>query len=392
MAQEINDICFIVFSDDFGEHPSSCQHLFRYLPGKYPVLWVNTIGMRNPKLTLRNLQKTFSKSKRMIQCLFRRKEENASRGDNFHILQPPMLPFLNIPVIRKTNRFLVCSSVKRRLRTLKMKSPIMVTTVPNACDYAGRLGERRVIYYCVDDFSEWPGLEKELVRSMEEDLIRKSDIFIATSKNLYDRLSGYGKEVHLLTHGVDYGFFKTAPDKEHPLLERIPKPRVGYFGLFDDRSDKELLLETARRLPDVSFIITGNVETDISGLQREKNIYFTGSIPYAELPTMAKGWDVCMLPYKVNKLTDAIQPLKMKEYLATGKPVISTPIKEALNMEDYIVIAKTVDNWDEGIRMCVRGSLPAGERKKIDSFLQKESWPSKAEWFFALCLGAKCPV
>lgn len=387
----MQDICFVVFSDDFGVHPSSCQHLFRHVPKDTPVLWVNTIGMRNPKLTMRDLQKAVSKSRRMILGLFKRSQD-VTREEEFHILQPLQLPFLKIPLIRKINRFLVCSSVRRHLLGLKIESSILVTTVPNACDYVGCLGERRVVYYCVDDFSEWPGLEKDMVRTMEDELIRKADIFIATSEDLYSRLSGHGREVHLLTHGVDYDFFKTAPGMEHPTLKGIPRPRVGYFGLFDDRSDKGLLLDLAGRMPDISFVITGNVETETLAMRKMKNIYFTGGIPYKELPSMAKGWDVCILPYKVNRLTDAIQPLKLKEYLATGKSVISTPIKEARNMEDYIIIADTADAWESAIRMSIKGTGSQRERDKVESYLQKESWPYKAKQFFSLCTGIKSAI
>ncbi len=376
--------CFLVFSDDFGEHPTSCQHLFRCIPDRYPVLWVNTIGMRLPRFTFRDIKKAILKSKRMVHGFFNSLEKSSKEKEQIHVLQPPMLPFLSIPGVRAANKFSVCRLVKKRLCDFRMKSPILVITAPNACDYIGQFDERRAVYYCVDDFSDWAGLKKDLVHSMEEELTRKSDVFIATSQNLYDKLSKQGKQVHLLTHGVDYDFFKKAPADEHVLLEGIPKPRVGYFGLFDQRSDQSLLLELAKRMPDISFVITGNFETDTSDFLKQKNIYLTGSIPYNELPAMAGGWDVCMLPYKLNKLTDAIQPLKIKEYLATGKPVISTPIKEARRLEDYVVIAETVDSWEKNIRICING-ISSEEYKKRILFLEKESWASKAKQFYKIC-------
>ncbi len=378
------DPSFLVFSDDFGEHPSSCQHLFRFMPYKNKVLWVNTIGMRSPRLTLRDFEKALIKSSRMLSGGGGKKKENTYTG-NIKVCQPPMLPFLNLPFIRALNKISVKRHVEKKLAILNMEAPICVITAINACDYIGLFNERRVVYYCVDDFSEWPGFEKKLLTSMEEDLVGKADVLVATSDELYRRLSTTGKEIHLLTHGVEYELFKKKMDQEHPLLTNIPKPRIGYFGLFDKRSDQELLAAIAERMPDFSFVITGNVEVDTTRLKEKKNIYFTGSIPYRELPAMASGWDICILPYKINKLTDAIQPLKLKEYLSTGIPVVSTPIKESVKLDTYLSIAKTPQEWEEKIKENIKGTS-VNQKNKILSFLEKETWNNKAEVFFTICL------
>ncbi len=384
LTQKKAENSFLVFSDDFGEHPSSCQHLFHYVPDCYPVLWVNTVGMRTPNPTLRDFKKAVFKLKNMM---FGSGINSDRISENqINVCQPPMLPFLNIPGTKSINKLSVYSTVNKRLNNLGMQSPIVVITAPNASDYIGLFKGLRTVYYCVDDFAEWPGLNKKLVQQMEKELIRKSDILIATSQNLFNKLSGQGKEVHLLTHGVDFDLFNNTQGEEHALLRNIPKPRVGYFGLFDDRSDKDLIEAVAKKMPDISFIITGNIETDVSSLKGRENIFLTGSIPYKELPAMAKGWDVCMLPYKLNKLTDAIQPLKIKEYLATGKPVISTPIREALKLKDYVALAERVDNWQTEIRRLLNG-ISLEMQKDREVYLKAESWEGKADKFFGICTG-----
>lgn len=379
MSTKANNNCFLVFSDDFGEHPSSCQHIFQHISKNHPVLWVNTIGLRTPKLTKRDFLKALSKIRNMMQgMLTQRKKESTT--EEFRVCQPFMLPFLNISVIRTFNRKSVVYHVQKQLKSLQMNSPVMVITAPNACDYINHFHEKSVVYYCVDDFSEWPGLDKQLVKVMENDLIKKSDVFIATSQDLFNKIERQGKKVDLLTHGVDIAFFSAPQSNEHILLKTIPKPRVGYFGLFDDRSDKQLIIDIANLLPDISFVITGGIETDISDLQKANNVYFTGSIPYVELPQMSKGYDICMLPYKINKLTDSIQPLKFKEYLATGKPIISTPIKEALKLKDYMGIANTATEWVESIRFNLNG-VSSSAHKKRTQFIKDESWSTKSEKF-----------
>ena len=381
--QQEKQVDFIVFSDDWGEHPSSCQHLFRHLAENHRVLWVNTIGMRNPRFCRRDLKKIALKVKKMFRG---RGKGEKKRPDDLAITvcQPPMLPYSNFCLIRAINRVLVRRVVRQQLRKLGFQAPILVTTVPNSCDSIGHLGERLVVYYCVDDFSQWPGLEKELVRKMEKRLINRADRFIASSQKLYERLKRTGRPAYLLTHGVDLELYRQEPAAEHPLLADIPGPRIGYFGLFDDRSDQSFLLEAAIRLPHVSFVITGQVEADISALSRQVNIHFTGPVAYEALPAMVKGWDGCMLFYRVNDLTDAIQPLKLKEYLATGKPIFVTPIAEALPLNEYLTVVHDVEEFVDRYRF-LSGATEPMVTPQLNDFLQRESWQRKSRVFLAKC-------
>lgn len=374
----MNKYTFLVFSDDWGIHPSSCQHIFKHIAKRHSVLWVNTIGMRNPILSNQDLQKARKKLFRMIHS-----ESNRTYvpypGD-LHVCQPFMLPLSNINIIRRWNQQFVTSTVRRTLSRLRIHKPILVTTVPNACDYIGHLDEAKVVYYCVDDFTEWPGLNNELVRRMESDLVSKTDIFIATSGKLFDRLQSYGKPTFLLTHGVDIDFFRKLPTEENSLLSDIPKPRVGYFGLFDDRNDQDLLKDIASHMPHVSFVITGRIETEISELQKLRNLHFTGPVPYTELPGIITGWDICMMPYKVNELTDAIQPLKFKEYLATGRPIITTPIREMKVMKELVCLATDAKQWQKQISFLLE-ELDSANRSNIHELLDSEDWKIKAAYF-----------
>lgn len=375
---------FLVFSDDWGEHPSSCQHLFKRIAQDHQVLWVNTVGMRAPRLSLLDLKKAGLKLSKMFF-----KSNKKPTADSSHlqltVIQPFMLPFPNLWGAAWFNRYSVIKAVKKSSTLLGLASPIMVITAPNAHDYIGQCNESKVIYYCVDDFSEWPGLEKIRLQAMEHALTDKADVFLATSEKLYNTLNQHNKKTTLLTHGVDINFFSHLPAQEHDLLANIPLPRVGYYGLFDDRSDLSLLHDIATKMPTVSFVMTGDIETDISCLQSLNNVYFTGSIPYTELPAMAKGYTLCMLPYKINTLTDAIQPLKIKEYIATKKPVISTPLKEALKLTDYITIAATANEWVTVIQSELNTPTPVNQTK-ITLFLKDESWESKAQLFLEASL------
>lgn len=376
---DIPSYCFIVFSDDWGEHPSSCQHIFKYIANDHLTLWINTVGMRTPKLTIADFKKAAKKISRMLG-----KTQQASnvtpQPRKFILIQPFMLPFLRIPGLRSLNRFFVKKSISIKLAEQDFSGPLIsLVTAPNACDFVGLFNESRIVYYCVDDFSEWPGLEKQLLKNMEEELIGKADLFFATADALFSRLKETGKPTFSLSHGVDYDHFTYHPKAPHRALAKIPKPIVGYFGLFDERSNQDLLAKTAKALPDISFVITGNVITSTERLKEIANIYFTGPVPYAEIPQLVSGWEICMLPYVRNRLTDAINPLKIKEYIATGKPIISTDLPEVQQLRQWVYIKSDSDSWVATIEQIVNNEVSRKIEGRSD-FILSQSWGAKAKF------------
>ena len=380
-----DQLSFIVFSDDWGAHPSSCQHLFRQIARDHAVLWVNTIGMRRPKLSLADLKKVFRKLARTIR---------GSRGKpiaegtvlRLRVCQPFMLPYSSISLIRLFNAYSVRRTVRRVAHEMGLKQPALVSTVPNACDYAGHLDEGRVVYYCVDDFTQWPGLEHDLVAKMETQLISRANELVATSRQLFRKLEKNGKPTYLLTHGVDLNLFARKVDEEHPCLAGIPKPRAGYFGLFDERSDQNVIAAVASQMPDFSFVFTGPIATDTKALNSFPNIFFTGPIPYQDLPSLVSGLDVLFIPYLVNEFTASISPLKLKEYLTTGKPVIATPMAETILLEEYLTIVRTTQEWKAGLSAALSVDIPA-RQKAIRAMMAGESWTRKAAAFVQICMG-----
>ena len=369
---------FVVFSDDWGEHPSSCQHLFRRIAKDFPVIWVNTVGMRNPGLSLADGKKAYRKLRRMLSGS---SQPQGGRSE-VTVLQPPMLPYAGLRIVRETNRRSVIRAVRGALDRLGLSSPIVVTTVPNSADVVGSIGGTRIVYYCVDDFANWPGLESDLVRRMEERLIYEADLFIATSQKLRERLRATGKPCHLLEHGVDVDFFSTEAEVEHDALAAIPKPRVGYIGLIDERMDQDLLTDVAARMNHLAFVLAGPVATDVSRLRRLRNVYFTGPIPYRELPSLIKGFATLLLPYVCNTLSESISPLKLKEYLATGKPVISTPLSEVSAVRPHVLIGSTPAEIAGALEM----SLVQAISKPPNELLRQHDWNIKSQQFAELCI------
>ncbi len=239
---------FIVFSDDFGEHPSSCQHIFKNLKTDVPCIWVNTVGMRLPKFSISDLKKIFLKLKKMLGAT-NSNHSNVSTLNSILVIQPPMLPFVSLPGIKFFNAYSVNRNIKKKMEELKISSPIIITTAPNACDYLDKLIQNRIIYYCVDDFAEWPGLNKELVHRMEEKLISTADVFIATSRKLFEKLTKTGKKVYLLTHGVDLNFFNTycVPSSGNFIINKIISAENKIFVSLFIASKAKDILENIKR-------------------------------------------------------------------------------------------------------------------------------------------------
>ncbi|MBS1809166.1 MAG: glycosyltransferase [Acidobacteria bacterium] len=378
---------FLVFSDDWGEHPSSCQHLFQILTHQHPTIWVNTVGLRLPQFTVHDTVKGVRKLSAMLglRQLNGANGNNGHNGHSPHVCVPLMTPFHRPQWLADWNQRSLLRHVSQELQKKKFDDFTLITTTPTVCDVVDKLQARKIIYYCVDDFSEWPGMEQELILNLEQRLLQHVDTVICSSQPLYEKFQDK-YPTHLLRHGVDVKLFSTPPVQEHPCLTDIPKPRVGYFGNFDKRNNQELIAAIAKAMPYVSFVFTGPIQDNIAALKKLPNVYFTGPVAYEELPAVVKGWEACLLPYFYNTLTVNINPLKLKEYLACGKPVVATPLPDVCEMDQYlrVVDERNIAGWRQAIDEAISGQwvpdLPA-----VGQMLAGESWERKADIFLRIC-------
>ena len=377
---------YVVFSDDWGVHPSSCQHLFLRISATQPVLWVNTIGLRDPDCSLRDLRKAASKLRRM---LFSRvaPEEAAQPVVPAHsprVCQPFMLPFARFRAVRAFNRWSVIRTVEQTVADMGLIDPVIVSTVPNACDYAGAFPSRRLVYYCVDDFSLWPGHDITYIKGLEAQLIDRAEVLVATSSALCERLALSGKPTHLLHHGVDISHFSRREHSLHPLLAAIPGIKVGYFGLLDERLDQALLQSMARQQAELQFVLMGPQAVAMQALAALPNVHFTGPVPYGQLPSVVSGLSVLLLPYKSDALGQSLSPLKLREYLATGLPVISSPLRDAEAYGSLIRFAEGSDAWCSALRDALH-EVPGNRLADVRQALAGQDWSDKAAELQAWC-------
>lgn len=370
----------LVFSDDWGRHPFSCQHLIqRFLPYNN-ILWVNSIGYRSIRFNQYDLKRAYEKIRNWVTA-----PTSKGAGDfsgRFSLLNPVCLPFGRVDAVRRLNTWSIITSVRNTLKRRRLSRPIVITTLPTAADFIRAFNERLSVYYCVDDFTQWPGVDGGLMRTMEQDLVRQVDLVVATSEKLQETRRNGRRPTRLLTHGVDVEHFRSVSKREPAApLKDIRHPVVAYYGLVDERCDLNMLMHLATSMVDVTFLIIGPWRVEPSGFSRLPNVRIIGPVAYDDLPSYLAPVSALILPYVVNDLAQSINPLKMKEYLATGLPVVATALPEVVKLGRYLNVASgTADFQEKLVRALKKPRRPEG----LDTYIDKNSWDRKAEDFSSM--------
>lgn len=364
----------VVFSNDWDGDPLSKVHIMRILSRDNRVLWVNSIGNRAPKANAHDLQRIWRKLSSFTEGI--REVE-----PNLFVLAPLAIPFYGSEAVRATNRELLRLQVKRAMKQLHFKRPISWSFLPASAPVSGTLGEEFVVYHCVDEFSAFSDTNGKHIAELEERLLRKADLVITSAERLRENKAKVNPNTVLVRHGVDYQHFVKACDPATKIPEdiaKLPKPVIGFFGLMADWVDQEAIIATAKAHPEGSVVIIGKVapDCDVSAMKAVPNIHFLGRQPYASLPGYCRAFDVALMPFKVNELTLNANPLKVREYLAAGLPVVSTDIPEVRKV-GLCKLATSTEDFVRKVDECLaEGAGPTLERAER---IFHESWDARVE-------------
>ncbi|MCP9494048.1 MAG: glycosyltransferase family 1 protein [Pyrinomonadaceae bacterium MAG19_C2-C3] len=254
---------------------------------------------------------------------------------------------------------------------------------PMALQFSSHLRPRVTIYDCMDELSMFKGASPEL-RDYENKLFKRADLVFTGGQSLYEAKREQHPEhgaIHCFPSSVDVAHFAVARGAvEEPADQAgIPRPRFGFFGVVDERFDVELLGGLAKARPDWQFVIIGPVvKIDEASLPREANIHYLGGKTYAELPSYIGGWDVATLLFARNESTRFISPTKTPEYLAAGRNVISTSIRDVVRPygeQNLVSIADTVDDFTRAADVVLRTDFDrAAWLNRVDNQLKQNSW------------------
>lgn len=370
MLKGENIVCF---AKDWTEDPTSNNHVMKLLARDNEVLWLNSIATRAPSLTSsRDLEKIVRKVKSFAQGP--RTVEN-----KLHVYTPIVLPFPHSNVARTLNREILKGSINVLRNKFGMNDFQLWSFIPTAVQYVGKLGESLVVYYCTDEWSHFSYVDGPKIVAMEKELCEKADIVFCTARTLLERKKLYNPETHLASHGVDHAHFAKALDPSTPLAEEIaklPKPVIGFVGLVQDWVDLELLGKLAEKYPQGSVVVVGKPLVDVSRLSKYKNVHLLGRKPYEDLPKYCKGFDVALIPFVLNELTRNVNPIKLREYLSAGLPVVSSALPEVVHYKDVCTVATTHDEFLRGVEDELRKDSPEARQKRSDA-MKKETWEAK---------------
>lgn len=362
----------LVFADDWGRHPSSCQHLVQRLRDDFRVLWANTIGTRQVKADSLTLRRGLEKFKNWGRGL-------DQVGEQMWVIDLPMVPGLGNPILRRVNRHLVSTRLNRALDHLGMVDPVLLTTLPYIGWLARGVQRRATVYYCTDDYSHWPSADGETLQRADRQLSAEADLILAASRALLEQHADSGR-CRYFPHGVDFDHFASARHRTVPDdLDGLPGPRIGFFGLIYEKLDFGLLTALARRFPTASLVMIGSVVQCPAEFATLPNVHMLGSRPYEELPSYIAGLDVLLLPYLADDpMIRRSGPLKLKECLASGRPTVSVDVPEVRALSPYVWVAEGHEDFLERVREALSEPPDSPLIAARQEVVEHEGWDHRA--------------
>lgn len=295
---------------------------------------------------------------------------------------PLVLPFFQMSVgINTLNNMFLLPLLRHWTKVLGFQQPILWTYNPFSESFIGRLGERFAVYECVDEWSAAKGLVRsKVIQKLEKRLIEKVRLVIVTHENLYCSKRAFAKNIHVISNGADVEHFKKASLCDTPVaqeIQAIPQPIIGFLGTIQYWIDFDLLRFLALARPQWSFVVIGPKGrlAQVEKIENLPNVYMLGRKRYDDLPSYLKGFSVCLNPYVVNETAMNCSPLKLYEYLAAGKPVVSVDMPEARKFDGSVWIGR---DYEEILRLLEQAINPETENQELVSSriraVQQHSW------------------
>ena len=318
---------------------------------------------------------------------------------NITFTQPLKIAPNTLGLGRRINTALMCRQLQKAAATLQMHAPLLWINDHAAGHLVGQLGERGVVYDITDDWTsltQSPALTRRIA-AQDERLCRRADAVIVCSERLWELKLPFTTSLHLIANGVDAVHYAQVSDYDGtiPAITRAwTHPVLGYVGtLHPDRVDVTLLEALARSLPQATIALIGpnhlSAQTQ-ARLQQAGNVVFTGPVPYAQVPEYMRAFDVCLTPHCLSPFTESLNPIKLWEYLAAGKPIVSTRVA---GFRDYASLVYLADNAAEFAHaitqaMAERVERPTlAEERKAEA--RRHSWNTRLDAVEAVIQGCR---
>jgi glycosyltransferase involved in cell wall biosynthesis len=349
-------------------------------------VYVNSIVMQKARLAegRKFVQKLVRKAKSIFTGL---KKTDAG----LWVYSPFSLPVHHIFWARGLNETLLSHQIRRIANRLGLHNPVVWVACPAACNIAVRMRKSKLVYQRTDRYEEYPNVDGDIVKEYDQRLKISADLTVFVSHTLYEQERSQCRRAFFLDHGVDYEMFAGAEQdgKKPDDIADAARPIVGFFGGIDDHtSDIGFVERVADLLPMMSFVFVGKASADCSGLASRKNVFMLGQRPYERIPHYGKCFDVAIMPWRQNRWIEACNPIKLKEYLALGKPVVSTPFPELQQYLDVVYQARTPEQFAESIKRALAEDCSERISRRRER-VQNATWENKAQMVLEELLAGK---
>ena len=380
MLHDKSIICF-GGEDWWYHHPHSKNHLMRrFARAGNKVIFVNSISMGLASVKSKDLVPRIARKLKSYAKLARTTEEGIT------VVSPAVIPFFGSRAATIANRRLLTSQIAGLARRRGLSRPILWIAIPTAIEVAGRLNESLVIYHVSDKYDANTmdhATDPAFIRTLHARAIDAADlIFYSSRKLLAEATQGLDRS-HLLEQAVDFDHWARINDGQVRVaaeVEQIPRPRIGYFGAIEPwLIDQELIKQASRERPDWNWIFIGNKSRGLE-IESLPNVHFLPPVSYQDLPNYAAGFDVCVLPWNTDvTFTSYGSAIKVREYLASGKPVVIAPLPEYESMSEVLRIGRSRDQFLELVDEALHEAGTAAARARQDA-VRGGTWDARAEW------------
>ncbi len=369
-----------LFDDD---EPSAIDRILSEIPSQRPAFDVVVLSHLRWNFVFQRPQHLLSRCARQHRVFFV-EEPIASDGPaHMEVRTPRPGVWVAVPHLPRGTAAHESEAIQRRLLdTLlaerRVRSFVLWYYTPMAMSFSRHLAPLATVYDCMDELSAFASAPPEM-QAREKELFARADLVFTGGQTLYEAKRGQHPHVFAFPSSVDVAHFARARQTSvDPADQRdIPHPRLGFFGVIDERMDLDLLAGIAKAHPAWQLVMIGPVaKVDPTTLPQAPNIHYLGPKEYGDLPSYLAGWDVALLPFAINESTRFISPTKTPEYLAAGKPVVSTPIRDVVRpygVCGLVRIAGTIPGFVAAVEDALREDAAARIRR-VDTFLGQESW------------------
>jgi glycosyltransferase involved in cell wall biosynthesis len=364
----------LFFGNDWAaENRTSSHHIARWLAQGHRLIYIECPGLRAPKRSSRDFKKVGAK----LLSFLRGPHAVQENLEVWTLLQ---LPLHRFRFVRWLNCLLMLGALRWLKWSRRTKNPVTWFMLPHLASIIGKLGEDVAVYYCIDDYAALPDINEDAVRQMDEEMTRRASLVFVASDTLLESKRKLNPNTYVSPHGVDLVHFARALQGQGQTpaeLQDLNRPIIGFFGLIEQWIDLELVDSLARQRPNWTFVLIGRVAVPREHLPQRANILFLGVRSYDLLPDYGRQFDAAIIPYRLTRQALHANPIKLREYLAMGKPVVSVATPEISKYNDVVRVARSAEDFLTHLDAAVaERTSPEEVQRRLDR-VAPESWDSR---------------